>query len=201
VLPGLAAAALAQLEPAAVTQGGMSACNNAAWALGELAVGCPPGEVRPLALPALERLAPILAAPAGALPRSLVENAAIAVGRLAWVCPEDVAPYAGAYVAGWCRALRGVRDGAEKEHAFLGLCALLRRNPAAGAAAFTPLCEAAVSWRRLPEGAVRSELVQGMGSYRDQLVALGQWDQAMAALAPAAAAKLAELLGPPRLQS
>lgn len=28
-----------------------------------------------------------------------------------------------------CAALRGIRDDIEKEHAFLGLCALLRLNP------------------------------------------------------------------------
>lgn len=30
-----------------------------------------------------------------------------------------------------CAALRGIRDDIEKEHAFLGLCALLRINPQA----------------------------------------------------------------------
>ncbi len=31
-----------------------------------------------------------------------------------------------------CAALRGIRDDIEKEHAFLGLCALLRLNPQVG---------------------------------------------------------------------
>jgi transportin-1 len=195
-LPRLAAAALANLEPGAVTQDGMSACNNAAWALGELAVGLPPQEMRPYALPALERLARILAAPAGGLPRSLVENAAIALGRLAMALPEELAPHAGAFVGGWCAALRGVRDGAEKEHAFLGLLAVLRLNPGAGAAAFTPLCEAVVSWRRVACDGLRAEMARVMAGYREQLVAMGQWEQAMASLSPAAAGKLADVCQP-----
>ena len=47
------------------------------------------------------------------------------------VQPPSRTPHltASEYVACRCAALRGIRDDIEKEHAFLGLCALLRLNP------------------------------------------------------------------------
>lgn len=39
--------------------------------------------------------------PTGGLPRSLVENAAITLGRLAWMCPEPLAPHAAAFLGPW----------------------------------------------------------------------------------------------------
>ena len=52
----------------------MSACNNACWALGELAVKSAPEELGPYALAVVERLVPILSAPVGSMPRSIIEN-------------------------------------------------------------------------------------------------------------------------------
>lgn len=187
-------AALANLEPSAVTHLSISACNNAAWALGQLAISCQPEDVGQFALPALERLSRVLAAPAGGLPRSFVENSAIAVGRLSWIRPDALAPHAGAFIGPLCGALRGVRDGVEKEHAFLGVCALLRANPQAGAAAFTPLCEAVVSWRELSCEGLRNELIQVMAGYKAQLVGMGQWEAALASMSRPAAQKLVEML-------
>jgi hypothetical protein len=39
--------------------------------------------------------------PTGALPRSLVENAAITLGRSAWMCPEPLAPHVSAFLGPW----------------------------------------------------------------------------------------------------
>lgn len=64
-----------------------SPCQNAA---GELAIKQRPEELGPFAAPVAERLVPILAAAPGMMPRSLVENAAITLGRIAWVCPAQV---------------------------------------------------------------------------------------------------------------
>lgn len=52
----------------------MSACNNACWALGELAVKSAPEDLGPYALAVVERLVPILSAPVGSMPRSIIEN-------------------------------------------------------------------------------------------------------------------------------
>jgi hypothetical protein len=56
-------------------------------------------------------------------------RSAITLGRVAWVCPAQLAPHLAHFAAPWCNALRSIRDDVEKEHAFLGLCALLRANP------------------------------------------------------------------------
>lgn len=57
---------------------------------------------------------------------------AITLGRIAWVCPETIAPHLEHFVGVWCAALRTIRDDVEKEHAFLGLISMLRLNPQAG---------------------------------------------------------------------
>lgn len=85
-------------------------------------------EVEPFAIPAVERLVPILVAPHGQMPRSLQENSAITIGRIAWMCPEPIAPHLAHFVGPWCQALRQIRDDIEKEHAFLGLAACIRLN-------------------------------------------------------------------------
>ena len=56
---------------------------------GELAIKAQPEELAGLAMPVLERLVPILSAPMGAMPRSILENSAITLGRWAfcsWMC-------------------------------------------------------------------------------------------------------------------
>jgi transportin-1 len=192
----LVGACLANVEPAAITQPSIGACNNAAWALGEVALQCRPDEAASFALPALERLVRILAAPAGGLPRSLVENAAVALGRIAIVAPEPMAPHAMVFVGPWCSALRGVLDGKEKRDAFLGLCAVLERNPDGGGAAFSVLCESVASWRDLREessSGLKSKLTELMQRYKTRLLELGQWDAAMSSLSPAVRQKLANM--------
>ena len=81
--------------------------------VGELALKCSSDELRPVAMQLLERLGVLLQQPAGALPRSLVENAAITLGRLAWMCPDALAPHVGAFLGPWY-------DGCEV------LCTLMR---------------------------------------------------------------------------
>jgi transportin-1 len=40
------------------------------------------------------------------LNKSLLENSAITLGRLGWVCPELVAPHMDHFMEPWCYALR-----------------------------------------------------------------------------------------------
>jgi len=49
--------------------------------------------------------------------------------QVAWTCPEAVSPYLEHFIGPWCAALRHLQDGIEKEHAFLGLCDVVRLNP------------------------------------------------------------------------
>lgn len=203
LLSSLMESTLQALEPAAITHASMNACNNAAWAQGLLVtavatcndvgametVGRWAGE-------AADRLACLLEAPAGALPRSLVQNAAITLGRWAVVYAAPMAARIGrvGVIGGWCRALRGINDGGEKVAAFLGLCAILRQVPEAGAGAFTSLCEACVSWKDEAScGRAQGEIASILSGYKARLVELRQWEAAMASLGEPAARKLIHL--------
>ena len=193
-LPALLAAAAARLDPGDDAADGAPAANNACWALGELALQATPADAAAAAAAAADPLAALLLAPAGAAPRSLVENAAITLGRLAWVAPAPLAPGAGRVVGAWCQALRSVRDDVEKEHAFLGLAALLTLNPGAGAGAnFAHLAAAAASWRSL-RGDVATALPRLFAGYRAALGDAG-WAAALSTVSPVVRDKLATLCG------
>lgn len=62
------------------------------------------------------------------------------------------------------QALRNVKDGLEKEHAFHGLCALLSRQTSAGSLApgpsFGALAGAMVSWRNIRNPVLQQEVRQ-----------------------------------------
>ena len=60
---------------------------------------------------------------------------------------------------------------------------------------FTALCEAIVSWRHVGCEGLHNELTQLMQGYKAQLVAMGQWEAAMASLQPAVQQKLATMCG------
>ena len=59
----------------------------------------------------------------------MLENAAIAVGRLGLVCPDEVATQLSVFAAAFVRALSDVRDNEEKDSAFRGFCTLIGKNP------------------------------------------------------------------------
>mmetsp|Transcript_21721 Transcript_21721/g.47478 ORF Transcript_21721/g.47478 Transcript_21721/m.47478 type:complete len:916 (+) Transcript_21721:105-2852(+) len=181
VVPDLVASALRSLEGPMLTQENMRSCNNACWALGEMAIKLQPEVLSAYAERIAERVAGILLFTTR-LPRSIIENSAITLGRVAWVCPEQVAPHLGHFCAQWCQALRNIRDDVEKEHAFLGLCRLARLNPQAAAAAFTHICAAVVSWRRISCDGLRNEITQIMQVFKQHFTASGSWQQVMSAL-------------------
>lgn len=61
--------------------------------------------VRQYARAAAERLYGILLASRGHFPRSIVDNAAIALGRVAMRCDDEVAPFLEHLVVPWSAAL------------------------------------------------------------------------------------------------
>ncbi|KAG2703104.1 hypothetical protein I3843_06G114100 [Carya illinoinensis] len=81
----------------------LSVANNACWAIGELAVKVRQ-EIAPVVLTVISCLVPILQH-AKELNKSLIENSAITLGRVAWVCPEIVAPHMEHFMEPWCSAL------------------------------------------------------------------------------------------------
>jgi hypothetical protein len=59
----------------------------------------------------------------------MAENAATAMGRLARVNPNFVAPEMGRFLQGWCTAMSRVSNSVERRDAFMGFVASLRANP------------------------------------------------------------------------
>ncbi len=171
-LSPLVEAALATLHPDHITPDAIDACINAAWSLGVVSKACAGPDVAQFALVALERLAPILTAPMATLPRGLVQNAAVCLGRLALTTPETVAPHAHVYMGGWCAALRGLTDGDEKADAFKGLLRVVLANQAIVQTHFKSLCECFASWQR--DGPDREGWdAWGLGPEMQQVVTLG----------------------------
>ena len=127
----------------------VSVCNNASWAIGELAIKMGPS-MQPYVEGVLAKLVPIINKHEE-VNKSLVENTAITLGRLGLVCPEVGAPHLEHFIKPWCMALRSIRDDIEKDHAFQGLCRMLRINPRAPLTHMAELFDAFASWTQPPE--------------------------------------------------
>ena len=202
-------AALTHLEPSNITHVTIGACNNAAWSLGEMTLQCSSEEVDGYAMAALERIVPILMAPKGSVPRSLLDNVAVLLGRIGKVRYGSISPHASVFVGPWCSVLRNIRDGNEKRDAFLGLCAVVgtiysssndfnsdrdrRMKELSGF--WSELCQAAVSWRELRDPELRECMLRMMQTLKKFLEDASQWDVAWRSLSGPVQTKLREMYG------
>ncbi len=125
----------------------VSVCNNAIWAVGEIAIKIG-AQMSPFIEPLLPRLIPLLEK--RHLNVNLLENTAITIGRLALSNPMLVAHHLGQMLKMWCLAMRSVRDDIEKASAFLGLCAMIKLNPGAINQDVVYLLDSISSWHRVP---------------------------------------------------
>jgi hypothetical protein len=121
----------------------ISVCNNATWAIGEIAIKLG-AEMHPYAMAVLKELVAIINRPH--TPRTLLENTAITIGRLGFVCPQDIAPLLSTFIRQWCISLRNIRDNEEKDSAFKGVCIMIAANPSGVADDFAYFCDAIASW-------------------------------------------------------
>ncbi|KAI3834266.1 hypothetical protein MKX03_030073 [Papaver bracteatum] len=167
----------------------VSVANNACWAIGELAVKVRQ-EVSPVVMTVISCLVPILQN-AQALHKSLVENSAITLGRLSWVCPDLVSPHMEHFMQSWCTALSKIRDDVEKEDAFRGLCAMVRANPSGALSSLVYMCIAIASWHEIRSEELHDEVCQVLNGYK-QMLRDGAWEQCMSALDPAVKEKLSK---------
>ncbi|XP_048336150.2 transportin-1 [Ziziphus jujuba] len=170
----------------------VSVANNACWAIGELAVKVRQ-EISPVVMTVISCLVPILQHAEG-FNKSLTENSAITLGRLAWVCPELVSPHMEHFMQPWCSALSMIRDDIEKEDAFRGLCAMVRANPSGALSSIVFLFKAVASWHEIRSEELNNEVCQVVRGYKQMLIN-GAWDQCMSALEPHAREKLSKYLG------
>ncbi|KAI4822004.1 hypothetical protein KUCAC02_007572 [Chaenocephalus aceratus] len=119
----------------------ISVCNNATWAIGEIAMQM---EMQPYVGVVLPNLVEIINRPN--TPKTLLENTAITIGRLGYVCPQEVAPQLQQFIRPWCTSLRNIRDNEEKDSAFRGICVMIGVNPAGVVQDFIFFCDAVASW-------------------------------------------------------
>ncbi|XP_060168663.1 transportin-1 [Lycium barbarum] len=167
----------------------ISVANNACWAIGELAIKVQK-EIAPVVLTVVSCLVPILQHAEG-LNKSLIENSAITLGRLAWVCPELVSPHMEHFLQPWCFALSMIRDDIEKEDAFRGLCAMVKANPSGALNSLVFICKAIASWHEIRSEDLRNEICLVLQGYK-QMLKDGAWEQFMSALEPSVKDKLSK---------
>ncbi|CAI5441635.1 unnamed protein product [Caenorhabditis angaria] len=122
----------------------ISVCNNAIWALGELALKMGI-EMKPFVAPLIEGLITVINTPQN-MQRTLLENTAITIGRMGQACGEETAPYLVRFIRPVCYSLRNIKDNLEKESAFIGLCNMINLNPGGILPDFVFWCDAVVSW-------------------------------------------------------
>mmetsp|Transcript_11007 Transcript_11007/g.15159 ORF Transcript_11007/g.15159 Transcript_11007/m.15159 type:complete len:901 (+) Transcript_11007:157-2859(+) len=127
----------------------IAVCNNASWALGEVAMRVEEEIFKPFVPAILQKLIPIVNRTA--LNRNLLENTAITIGRLGFVSPDAVAPLLEHFVQAWCLTLRDIREDYEKESAFRGLCKMIKLNPNGVVRSFVFVCDAIASWEHPPK--------------------------------------------------
>lgn len=163
----------------ALTEEALSACSNACWALGELSLRCTRDDLQPVALKALENCVNVLMN-ALSLPRSLVENATITLGRIALQCAVEFAPYLYMYVGVWCQMLRNIRDDVEKEQAFTGLFTVAALNLHQAADAFPSICLAVASWNHGMGEPLRGQALEVIQNLKQGLQSRGQWESVWA---------------------
>lgn len=121
----------------------VSVANNASWAIGEIAIQIGV-DMKPWINDVLQKLIPIMNKTENHV--SLLENTAITIGRLGLVCPDVIAPHLPTFSRNWCLALRGIRNETEKEHAYKGLCTLIRYNPQGVYNTFPFVCDAIAAY-------------------------------------------------------
>ncbi|KRY16037.1 Transportin-1 [Trichinella patagoniensis] len=143
----------------------VSVCNNAIWALGELAMKM--GEsLLPHARTLCRPLVAILNRPHTS--KTLLENAAITVGRFGVHCSTEVAPQLSEILLPWCLSMRNLRDNEEKESAFCGLCRMVIVNPDAVVPHFAYLCDAFASWSS-PKTELKALVCSILYAFRQQM--------------------------------
>lgn len=76
---------------------------------------------------------------------------AITIGRLGYVCPEEVAPRLPEFICKWCTSLRNIRDNEEKDSSFRGMCSMISVNPSGILSDFIYFCDAVASWNHPAE--------------------------------------------------
>lgn len=107
-----------------------ASANNAVWALGELALAqTDPAPLAPYLDNFVRLLGRLLLDSSDSLDSSLLENAAICIGRLAVHSPQAIASGLPQLLSSWCEYVRFLEDNEEKASAFQGICNAIASCP------------------------------------------------------------------------
>lgn len=150
----------------------ISVCNNATWAIGEIAIHMGP-EIRPYVQLFLAQLLTNINRPD--IPRTLLDNTAISLGRLSYVCPDVVAPNLKDFIKPWCVSVRSIRDNEAKDSAFRGICELIKKNPNGVVNDFIFFCDAVACWDE-PKPDLKQLFYEILHSFKNQ-VGEQAWEQ------------------------
>ena len=169
------------LEAAQLIPENMGASNNVCWAVGELALVSAQNHTlnEQVAVSVAERLVAIMNMTK--VNKSLFENAAISLGRIALARPAPLAPHLDQFIAPWCYGLCRIRDDIEKEHAFMGLFQLIRLNPNSLGAGILPLACGIASWQHIKNEKLKLEMNEILHVYKNG-VSAEQWQTLMTSL-------------------
>ncbi|XP_026104559.1 transportin-1-like isoform X3 [Carassius auratus] len=143
----------------------ISVCNNATWAIGEISIQMG-SEMQPYVPVVLQQLMEIINRPS--TPKTLLENTAITIGRLGYVCPQEVAPMLQQFIRPWCTSLRNIRDNEEKDSAFRGICTMITVNPGGVVQDFIFFCDAVASWMN-PKDDLREMFYKILHGFKNQV--------------------------------
>jgi len=173
-----------------------SVCNNASWSIGELAIKAGAAPLAPHIDHLMRNLIILIAPPQGGatstpkpVQSSLLENAAITIGRLGLVCPQQVSARLSEYCRAWFVLLAALRDNPEKEHAYHGMCSVVEANPAAVLPDMGGLLRVIAGWRSIDNQRIVHRLRGLLLNFKAGLEAQGdagvqQWQAVMASLDP-----------------
>ncbi|KAG9243469.1 armadillo-type protein [Calycina marina] len=107
---------------------GFSVVNNACWSTGEISIQ-EGGHVTPYVGELLQRLLEILGNPE--VPKSVIENAAIALGRLGLQNYDVMAPHLAVFAKPFLKSIEAVDETVEKATACKGFALCVAKNPQA----------------------------------------------------------------------
>jgi transportin-1 len=103
-------------------------CNNAIWSAGEIALQARRELLEPYVQQLLQRLVSVLQSQTVS---TVLENAAIAIGRLGKTLPDCVAPHLSLFIDKWCDCVMYIEETEEKDTSFQGMCRIIGTNPSA----------------------------------------------------------------------
>ncbi|KAI8968919.1 armadillo-type protein [Mycotypha africana] len=167
----------------------VSVYNNVLWALGEIIMRWG-NNVHPDIPSLLNAFLRFLTHPQA--PPSIHENAMIALGRLGYACPGAVAPYLKYFIKPWLEKSLSVRDGEEKDSAFIGLCLMIKLSVQDARPELCLLLHA-VSILKAPSITLSKELVDVIKWYHD-FIPTDEWEDANSRLEPEVRNVISQLL-------